>query len=241
MKNLADTEIGKIVTENYRAALVLTAHRIDFCCGGGVTLEEACHKQHADLNQVMAELSEVLKTPDSSGYAEMDIESLIGHIVSEHHRYVSATAPALRTYLDKLCNVHGANHPELFQIRDLFYEGVAALLDHMNREELVLFPYISAMVQSLRNSFPLSPPHFGDIENPLHVMEQEHEEEGSRFKKIAELSNHYQCPTDGCQTYKVAYAMLSEFEDDLHTHIHLENNILFPEARKLYNQFQFNQ
>ena len=152
---------------------------------------------------------------------------------------VRVTIPALRAYLEKLCRVHGDRHPELFEINELFIAGSAALLSHMEKEEQVLFPYIKAMVESKTKGFPLSKPHFGDIENPIQVMEQEHEDEGERFRQIAELTNQYECPPDGCQTYKVAYAMLQEFEEDLHKHIHLENNILFPAARELYKEISF--
>ena len=241
MKNLAQTKVGKIVATNFRTSTVLTAHNIDFCCGGGITLEEACRNKNADLDEVIRELEEALRTKDSHPYHDLTLDVLIDTIVNVHHKYVRTTIPALQSYLDKLCDVHAERHPELLQIRELFDEGATALLAHMNKEELVLFPYIKAMVEAKHNGFPLSKPHFGDIANPIHVMEDEHEQEGARFRKIAALSNQYDCPPDGCQTYWVAYAMLKEFEEDLHKHIHLENNILFPSARKLFNDDQSNQ
>ena len=241
MKNLAKTKVGAIVASNFRASRVLTAHHIDFCCGGGVTLEEACTRNHADLSQVQKELEETFKTQDAFNFQELELDQLIDTIVNVHHSYVLATIPALRAYLDKLCRVHGERHPELYEINELFIAGSEALLSHMNKEEQVLFPYIKAMVESKIKGFPLSRPHFGDIENPIQLMEQEHQDEGARFQQIAELTNQYECPPDGCQTYKVAYAMLQEFEEDLHKHIHLENNILFPAARQLFKEFSFSQ
>lgn len=239
MKNLAQTKVGAIVASNFRASRVLTAHHIDFCCGGGITLEEACRNKEQDLNVVLRELEETFKTKDDFNFQELELDQLIDTIVNVHHSYVRVTIPALRAYLEKLCRVHGDRHPELFGINELFIAGSAALLSHMEKEEQVLFPYIKAMVESKTKGFPLSKPHFGDIENPIQVMEQEHEDEGERFHQIAELTNQYECPPDGCQTYKVAYAMLQEFEEDLHKHIHLENNILFPAARELYKEISF--
>ncbi|MEP4533184.1 MAG: iron-sulfur cluster repair di-iron protein [Cyclobacteriaceae bacterium] len=239
MENLAKSKVGVIVASNFRASRVFTSHDIDFCCGGGVTLEEACSKKNVDLNELLGELEETFKEPDSLNYQGLDLDQLVDTIVSIHHSYVLATVPALRAYLGKLCRVHGDRHPELLQINELFVAGSQALLHHMQKEEQVLFPYIKAMVESKKNGFSLSRPHFGDIENPIQMMEQEHQDEGFRFQQISKLSNQYDCPPDGCQTYKVAYAMLKEFEEDLHTHIHLENNILFPEARKLFKEFSF--
>ena len=239
MENLAKTKLGAIVASNFRASRVLTAHQIDFCCGGGITLEEACRNKEQDLNVVLRELEETFKTKDGSNFQDLELDQLIDTIVNVHHSYVLATIPALRAYLEKLCRVHGDRHPELFEINELFVAGAEGLLSHMNKEEQVLFPYIKAMVESKTKGFPLSRPHFGDIENPIQMMVQEHEDEGARFHRIAELTNQYECPPDGCQTYKVAYAMLEEFEGDLHKHIHLENNILFPSSQKLFRQMEF--
>ena len=159
---------------------------------------------------------------------------LVDHIVGVHHKYVETTIPALKFYLDKIAKVHGNNHPELLEIRDEFFKTADALTSHMKKEEFILFPYIKAMESARKNHFPLSPAHFGGIENPIAMMEEEHDTEGERFRKISALSNNYTPPSDACQTYKVAFAMLQEFENDLHTHIHLENNILFPESKEVF-------
>lgn len=239
MENLAHTKVGKIVAANYKTSAVFTSHDIDFCCGGGITLEEACKNKNQDLSKVIQELEETFKTKDVHHWQEMDLDQLIDMIIEVHHGYVLATIPALQLYLEKLCRVHGSRHPELFAIRDLFEEGAAALRNHMNKEEMVLFPYIKAMVQSKQNGFPLSKPHFQDINNPIQMMESEHEDEGERYRKIAQLTDNYTCPPDGCQTYRVTYALLNEFEEDLHKHIHLENNILFPKSQELFQEFNF--
>ncbi|HUF09172.1 MAG TPA: hemerythrin domain-containing protein [Rhodothermales bacterium] len=168
--------------------------------------------------------------------AEVDFESmsppeLIAHIVKVHHAYVETTIPVLRAYLSKLSSVHGERHPELHQIRYLFDETAGALTAHMKKEEFILFPFINRM---FRSTEPVPEPHFGHIDNPISMMEHEHAMEGKRFAQIAALSEDYTPPPDGCQTYRVAFAVLDEFEKDLHKHIHLENNILSPKARRAY-------
>jgi len=239
MENLAQTKVGKIVANNYRTSTVLTAHGIDFCCKGGITLEEACQNKGVAVDDIISQLEDTFKTADELAFEDLKPTELIHRIVTVHHKYVEATIPALQAYMEKLCTVHGERHPELYKIRDLFTGAAEALTAHMKKEELVLFPYIEAMEEAKTNDFELSKPHFGDIENPIRMMEDEHSTEGERFEEIARLSDNYTCPPDGCQTYWVAYALLREFEDDLHKHIHLENNILFPKARKLYASFDF--
>ena len=237
MENLAKIKVGEIVASNFKTSKVLTSYGIDFCCKGGITLEEACTNHEVSLDQVINELQDSFVTEDIYGYEQMGLDDLIELIINVHHKYIESTTPALQVYLDKLCNVHGDRHPELFKIRNLFYDTSVALTAHMQKEESVLFPYIQKMVAAKKDGFVLSKPHFGDINNPISMMEEEHQTEGKRFGEISKLSNGYTCPADGCKTYWVAYAMLKEFEEDLHKHIHLENNILFPKAIKLFKSF----
>ncbi|MEQ8359655.1 MAG: iron-sulfur cluster repair di-iron protein [Cytophagales bacterium] len=236
MENIARQKVGDIVASNFRTSKVLTAHNIDFCCGGGISLQDACLKKNQNLDTVIAELEEILQSGEDQNWQELDPDKLIDRIVQKHHSYILGTIPALRIYLDKLCNVHGERHNELYEIRSLFEEGSIALLQHMEKEEKILFPYIKAMVSAERDGFPLSKPHFEHIENPIQIMEAEHATEGVRFMRIAQLTNNYTCPPDGCQTFKVTYALLQEFEEDLHTHIHLENNVLFPASRRMFSK-----
>jgi regulator of cell morphogenesis and NO signaling len=231
---MTQKKVGGIVASNFKTAKVFTSHGIDFCCKGGITLEEACANKGVDIDQVLEELASASKLPEEVVYAELSPSELITHIIDHHHQYVGNTLPILTAYLQKLAAVHGERHPELFEIRDEFQAAAEALSLHMRKEELILFPYIKAMEEAQKNKFPLSVPHFGHINNPIQMMEEEHDTEGERFRTIAGLSSNYTPPADGCQTYKVAFAMLKEFEEDLHTHIHLENNILFPTALSLY-------
>ncbi len=234
MNEIAEKKVGSIVAGNFRTAKIFTDYGIDFCCKGGIKLSDACEKKGVDLDKISAELEQVVKLQDESNYQDFGMADLVDHIVGVHHKYVETTIPALKFYLDKIAKVHGDNHPELLEIRDEFFNTADALTSHMKKEEFILFPYIKAMESARKNHFPLSPAHFGDIENPISMMEEEHDTEGERFRKIYALSNNYTPPADACQTYKVAFLMLQEFENDLHTHIHLENNILFPEAKEVF-------
>jgi len=145
--------------------------------------------------------------------------------------------PVLKQYLNKLCQVHGGHHPELFEITDHFNQSAGELVKHMKKEELILFPFVRKMVKEQSGEKKIKQPFFETVKNPVKEMMNEHENEGDRFRLIAELSNNYTAPEDGCSTYRVTYAMLQEFEQDLHVHIHLENNILFPKAIELENTF----
>ena len=133
--------------------------------------------------------------------------------------------------------MHGDRHPELFEIRELFDESAKDLAAHMKKEELILFPFVRNMIKAQQTGEALRQPHFGTVENPVNMMQHEHTVEGERFEKIAKLTDGYTPPADACNTYKVAFAMLQDFENDLHTHIHLENNILFPKSIHLEKDF----
>ena len=171
----------------------------------------------------------------------MDVSSwpldlLANYIVRIHHQYVHDKTPILLQFLDKLCRVHGERHPELFEINRIFTESAHDLANHFEKEERVLFPFIGELVKAQQTGQPLETAHFGTVENPIAMMMHEHTVEGDRFAEIARLSNNYTPPADACNTYRVTFAMLQEFEEDLHRHIHLENNVLFPKAIALEKQ-----
>lgn len=236
LQELVNKKVGAIVAENFKTAKVFTAYGIDFCCKGGISLNDACEKNGVELDRILTELELAAIQPEHVQFKDFRLRQLIDHIISTHHQYVENTIPPLKIYLPKIASVHGGRHPELLEIAQEFLLAANALTSHMKKEEFVLFPFIKAMEEADRNRFSLSKPHFGHIDNPIAMMEDEHETEGDRFRKISSLTDGYACPPDGCQTYKVAFAMLKEFEVDLHTHIHLENNILFPKAQELYKK-----
>ena len=233
-------QIGDFVAKDYRTAAVFSKHKIDFCCNGGRTIEEACEKKGIDANSLVDELENVLSssTDQTIDYKSWPLDLLVEYIEKKHHRYVEEKTPVLRQFLDKLCRVHGERHPELIKINALFTASAGELASHMKKEELILFPFIKKMVKANIEQNAIQSPSFGTVENPIAMMMYEHDTEGERFRQIAELTNNYNPPTDACNTYRVTFAMLNEFEQDLHLHIHLENNILFPGASKLEQAFK---
>ncbi|MBK9792103.1 MAG: iron-sulfur cluster repair di-iron protein [Sphingobacteriales bacterium] len=233
--NTLDKKIGEMVAEDYRTAAVFKNHKIDFCCKGNRSLSEVCADKNLNTAFLIEELNAVTKPAEKNiiDFNAWDLDLLADYIEKKHHRYVEGSMPVLLQYLNKLCKVHGPQHPELFEINKEFTECAAALTAHMKKEELVLFPYIRKMVKTTISHQEISTPHFGTVQNPVHMMMHEHDTEGERFRRIAQLSNDYTPPADACNTYRVTYNLLNEFENDLHTHIHLENNILFPKAIQL--------
>ncbi|MDM1048811.1 iron-sulfur cluster repair di-iron protein [Sphingobacterium hotanense] len=232
MENLVNEKIGDIVAKNFHAAAVFSKYGLDFCCGGGKSVQEAATKKSVDVEKLTEELKAVLSEPNEThiDYASWPADLLASYIEKTHHRYVREKAPVILAYLNKLCQVHGGRHPELLEVNKLFQECAKELGQHLVKEEKILFPYIVQMINSEIDHTQLAAAPFGSIENPIHMMEHEHDAEGERFEKIAKLTDNYAVPADGCSTYRVTYEMLKEFEDDLHKHIHLENNILFPKS-----------
>lgn len=239
METLEKTTIGEYVAKDFRTAAVFSKHGIDFCCKGNRTIEEVCDQKKLNQTNLLGELNTVLNSKNDSAidFNSWPLDLLVDYIEKTHHRYVEEKTTILLPFLDKLCKVHGNTHPELFQINEFFKGCAGELAQHMKKEELILFPFIKKLVRATISNDAVEQPHFGTIENPIAMMMDEHDTEGERFRKIAELSHNYTPPADACNTYKVTYAMLKKFEEDLHKHIHLENNILFPKATKLEKYF----
>jgi len=232
METIGNNTIGSLVAANFKAASVFQKFGIDFCCKGNRTISEACASQNLDEGKVEQEILLVLASKEKSviDYNSWPIDLLADYIEKTHHRYVAEKIPELNIYLNKLCKVHGERHPELLSIYKHFLASAEELTNHMKKEEKILFPFIHSMVKAENSQQEIDQPTFTTVKNPIAMMMKEHDTEGGRFREISKLSNEYIAPADGCNTYKVAFAMLKEFEEDLHTHIHLENNILFPKA-----------
>ena len=239
MESLQNKTIGAFVAEDYRTAAVFTKYKIDFCCKGNRTINEVCEKQEIDSKELLKKIQDALLAEDSNkiDFNSWPLDLLAEYIEKTHHRYVEDKSIVIMQFLNKLCSVHGANHPELFQINELFTECAGELAQHMKKEELMLFPFIKKMIKAKETEEDLMQPPFGTVSNPIAMMMHEHDTEGERFREIASLTNDYTAPSDGCTTYKVTFAMLKEFEENLHTHIHLENNILFPKTMVLEKEF----
>lgn len=229
MNYYIEKTIGEIVAQDYRTAAVFEQFGIDFCCKGNRTIQDACAAKNISSDAVIQQLTALppANLVTEEDYKQWPMDKLSNHIEERHHGYINEKMPLLLQYLEKVSKVHGKEHPEVVDIYELFRECAAELSMHMKKEELILFPFIRKMAGSNQLT---EMPHFGTVENPVNMMRHEHDTEGERFRKIAVLSNDYTPPADACNTYRVSYAMLKEFEQDLHLHIHLENNILFPAA-----------
>lgn len=239
MEKTLEKTIGEMVAKDYRIAQVFKNHNIDFCCKGNRSIEEVAEKHGLDTNKLLKEIDEAQRqaSTDNTDFQSWPLDLLADYIEKKHHRYVEKQIPILKQYLNKLCKVHGERHSELFEIDDHFNLSAGELTMHMKKEELLLFPWIRKMVKAEHLNGTLDRPHFGSVKNPIAAMMQEHENEGDRFRLIQELSNDYNPPKDACSTYRVTFSLLKEFEEDLHRHIHLENNILFPKAELLEQKF----
>lgn len=233
--------VGSIVAADYRTASVFSEYQIDFCCKGARTVEEVCGMKEINPEQLIGKLHAVLSVSGngSPDFISWPADLVVDFIEKKHHRYVADSIPVLSAYLEKIASVHGKNHPELFQILNEFKGCAGALTKHMKKEELILFPYIRKMYNAIELKKVVSPMTFDFIEDPIRAMHVEHDTEGERFRKISYLSQNYTPPADACTTYRVAFKMLADFEDDLHRHIHLENNILFPMALKMERQMRY--
>ncbi|HCM75379.1 MAG TPA: iron-sulfur cluster repair di-iron protein [Cytophagales bacterium] len=232
MKYTSDKTISEIVAADYRTAQVFKDHKIDFCCKGNRSIAEATAEKGIDANLLINEIEKLQQQSSNSNtdFQSWPLDLLTDYIEKKHHAYVERQLPILNQYLNKLCQVHGSRHPELFEIKDEFNQSAGELAAHMKKEEFILFPHVRKMVKAKANNSALDTPHFGTVQNPVQMMMNEHTVEGDRFFKIAKLSGNYAPPADACNTYRVTYALLKEFEEDLHLHIHLENNILFPKS-----------
>ena len=231
--------VAEVVTENINAAHIFKKHGIDFCCGGGITIENACKKNDVDYNVLEEELNSIDFTVSNAyNYDKWDLSFLVDHIVNIHHKYVEENIPLMMEYSAKVASVHGHHYKEVIEINELVIAVAKELVVHMKKEELILFPFVKQLVLADKKKIKANPPHFGTVNNPIEMMENEHENAGNIFKRIAKLSNNYAPPEEACNTFRALYAKLQEFEQDLHQHIHLENNILFPKTKILEEQLR---
>lgn len=231
--------VRQLALEEPGAARMFEELGIDYCCGGKQTLEQACRAASVPVSRVVAALDAARGSADSAvaetNWQEAPLSELIAHIKSTHHQYTRQEIARLGPLFEKVCSVHGANHPELFGLR-LTFQGLAAeLTTHLMKEELVLFPAVERMEESVLQHEPILPPPFGTVQNPVSMMEHEHDSAGSALRKLRAISNGYTTPPDACVSFQTLYKTLAEFEADLHQHIHLENNILFPRSIALEN------
>ena len=223
--------LSEIAIENYKHAEVFEKYGLDFCCNGNVNYLEACRSKDIDEVKLSEELVEASKlNADNERYEDWKLDFLVDYIVNNHHRYVAESIPKIAEHLNITTAKHGNNHPELKDINESFSIVYKDLQQHMIKEEKILFPYIKHMALVNGGKAKNEAPFFGTVENPIRMLEDEHKTVGEIFEKIRDLSNNYTVPADGCITFNLTMNELKDFEEDLHKHIHLENNILFPKS-----------
>ena len=228
--------VGQIVAENFSTARIFKNYGIDFCCHGSNSLEEACRAAGVEIETVIEALnSESSSVNGEIPFASWPLDLLIDYILKIHHRGIRKNGPELLALIEKVRNIHGESHPELFELYNLVSESLIDLENHLQKEENVLFPYLLELIEASENNSKIGPMHCGSIANPIRVMHMEHEGEGNRYQHIKEITNNFQAPEDGCNTYRLMMSELETFVANLYEHIHLENNILFPECMKLEN------
>jgi regulator of cell morphogenesis and NO signaling len=234
--NLANQTLAEIVTENIRAAIVFEEYGLDFCCKGKRPLADACAAKNVNVEKVVTSLNELNTNSESLNANDWGLDFLVDYVINNHHQYVRRMIPIVSLHADKVAAVHGQNHPEMIEVADLFLAVREELEGHMMKEERILFPYIKQIYAAKQNNSQASPPPFGTIQNPIRMMEAEHTSAGNAMGRIRELSDNFTAPADACNTFKALYSELKEFEEDLHKHIHLENNILFPKSIELESE-----
>jgi|SRR5581483_11326293 len=226
--------VREVALEFPQATRIFEKLGIDYCCGGNKSLDEACAASNLSVDQVLDSL-EMAEQAARADQKERDwqvepLAEVIAHINSTHHKYTREEIARLRPLLDKVYSVHGKNHSELEQVRASFQGLAQELTTHMMKEEMVLFPYIVRMEEAVIQKEPVLPPPFGSVENPVAMMMHEHDAAGEALRTMRQASAGYTPPGDACISYQTLCKALADFEADLHQHIHLENNILFPRA-----------
>lgn len=229
-----NNKIGEIVAQNFQTAKVFENFGLDFCCGGKKTLNDACGEKNIDPAAVINELEKLGQSNSTaSHFNTWEIDFLIDYIVNNHHSYVNNSVSSIDHRFQQVIAAHGEKFPSLSKIESVFSELKHELVTHMSKEEKMLFPYIKKMQIAYKNSLDLPVPPFGTVGNPVTVMESEHQRAGFLMEEISRITNNYVPPKGACGRFKLLYAELKDFEADLHMHVHLENNILFPKAVEL--------
>jgi regulator of cell morphogenesis and NO signaling len=227
--------VGEIVAEDYRTAEVFEKYRIDFCCGGKVTVEAACRERGIDPGLLVREIEAAQREPVARGenYASWTLAFLADYIVNTHHAWLRENTGQTAAYARKIAEVHGGRHPEAIEVAKIFDRVAADMSDHLRAEEEVFFPAVKRLEAARREGTVPSQQDRQLLATSLGNLHHEHEEIGAAVHTIRALAQGYAIPGDVCTTYAVTFQRLREFEEDLHKHVHLENNILFPKAAGL--------
>lgn len=227
--------VGDYVAEDYRTAVVFEKYGIDFCCGGKVLLSTACEARGVNPVALLDEIGTLKSVPleRSQNFAAWGLPFLADYIVETHHGYLNENTKQIAIYAHKIAEVHGGRHPEVIQIAGIFDRIAADMAAHLREEEEVLFPAIKRIDAARKAGATPEPADLATLNASLAKLHEEHDAIGEAVHSIRDLSGGYAIPADVCPTFEVTYRKLKEFEDDLHKHVHLENNILFPKAARL--------
>ncbi|HKE59305.1 MAG TPA: iron-sulfur cluster repair di-iron protein [Pyrinomonadaceae bacterium] len=242
MNSIETRTVRDLALEIPGATRVFEKAGIDYCCGGQRSLADACTSAGVTIEEMMNSLELARSSQPLAqevNFQNGSLAELIDHIVAKHHVFTKTELQRLRALIDKVHGVHGENHPELAQLRSLFQNLSSELEPHMLKEEMVLFPYVVRLEAATRNQQAVSTPPFMTVANPVRMMMLEHEAAGYLLEKMRKLTNDYTTPADACFSYKTLYEALDALEKDLHHHIHLENNILFPRAVEMEAQLSY--
>jgi len=232
MTNIAEQTLASIVTEHHQTVPVLEKYNLDFCCKGKRTLAQACTEKGLSIDDILKELEISTANKTTAAFSAMNAEQLIQHILLHHHFYVKQSMPTIQDHLAKVAAKHGDRFPYMYEVLHLFIQIRNELSMHLQKEEMILFPRIKevAALYHFKQKRNIDSSY---IFGPVGVMEAEHDIAGEIMYRIRQLTGNYTAPEDACTTFKVSLAELKEFEDDLHQHVHLENNLLFPLAAKM--------
>jgi regulator of cell morphogenesis and NO signaling len=235
MKFSTETKVKDVVLAERGARQVLEEAGVDYCCGGSKSVGEACLNAGVAPQEILKKLNEAREQvgPEDANWVSAPLGALTRHIREKHHRYVREAIARIRPLLEKVSAKHAENHGEIVEIEQLFLEVGREMQMHMQKEELILFPYIESVEAAATAGAPLERPFFQTVQNPIHALMKEHDAAGDLLRQIRNASAQYTLPADACTAYRALYQEFGEFEADLHQHVHLENNILFPRAVEL--------
>lgn len=233
----SETTVREVALQLPEATRLFESLKIDYCCGGNQPLAQACASAGVEVDNVMEMLAEATHStsPDERAFQDLSLPELITHILDTHHVFTKSEMDRLQLLADKVLNAHGGNHPELVHLDELLTRLCADLKPHMFKEEQILFPYILALAAAADQNRPVPSAPFGTVNNPIRMMMREHDTAGDILRELRALTSDYKVPAGVCISYETLYQALENFEKDLHQHIHLENNILFPKALDLEN------
>ncbi|MEZ4924293.1 MAG: DUF542 domain-containing protein [Crocinitomicaceae bacterium] len=243
MKISKESLIAEIVVNDYRTSSIFDEFGIDFYCQGNRTVKEVCVDQTLEPDELIMLLNGLIGMQSNllNDYNLWPIDKLVDHIEENHHKYVKRMSKEISENLVESCMVHGEKHPELYKIKELIYNLIDELSHHIKKEKLILFPFIRQLVRAQNGEINFETPSFGTILNPIRQMMNDHKHESERFRTIRMLTNNFEIPSDAGSNFVSTYKMIEEFETELHLHIHLKNNILFPRSIEIDNELNYEQ